>query len=185
MKKLTILVDMDDTLEHLLDAWIKCVNEKYGYNATCEDCKCWDVSQAFLGLTFEQVYNAIMYDDFWDTVKPIDGAAEALQRFIADGHEVYVATATPYQSVKAKMEKCLFKYYPFLDWNNLIIISNKKLLKADVLIDDGVHNLEGGDYHKILIDAPYNRNYDAESNGMVRVYDWNDIEREVNKLAEK
>ena len=37
------------------------------------------------------------------------------------------------------------------------------------MIDDGFHYLEGGSYFKILIDAPYNQDYDAEKNGMVRV----------------
>ena len=30
MRRLRILVDMDDTIEHLLDAWIRCLNERHG-----------------------------------------------------------------------------------------------------------------------------------------------------------
>ena len=36
-------------------------------------------------------------------------------------------------------------------------------------IGDGIHNLESGEYVKILMTAPHNRGYDAESNGMIRV----------------
>jgi hypothetical protein len=43
------------------------------------------------------------------------------------------------------------------------------MIRGDVLIDDGIHNLEGGDYKKILFTAAHNRNYDAEANGMIRV----------------
>lgn len=46
------------------------------------------------------------------------------------------------------------------------------MIKADFLIDDGVHNHEGGDYFKILVSAPHNRGYDAEANGMVRSENW-------------
>ena len=56
------------------------------------------------------------------------------------------------------------------------------MIRGDVLIDDGVHNLEGGAYAKILMTAPHNRNYDAEGNGMVRVHNWTQVEEAVRKI---
>ena len=47
---------------------------------------------------------------------------------------------------------------------------------------DGVHNLEGGDYAKILVTAPHNIDYDAEANGMIRVKDWDEILSAVEML---
>lgn len=183
MKELTILVDMDDTIEHLLDAWLARVNEKYGRNVKYNDITAWDVSKFYDGLTKEQVYEVIQEDNFWETVKPVSGAAQTLQGFINKGHKVYLVTATPYESVRGKMEKHLFRYFPFLTWDNVIITSHKQLIKGDVLIDDGIHNLEGGDYKKILVDAPYNRDYDAEAHGMIRVHNWDEIEEVINRLA--
>ncbi len=183
MKKLTILVDMDDTIEQLLQAWLLRLNARYHRNVCCEDILVWDVTQAYEGLTHDEVYNVLLEDDFWETILPIPGAAEALQRFMQAGHTIYIVTVTPYETVADKMGKLLFKYFPFIPWENVIITTNKTMLKADVLIDDGIHNLENGDYAKILVDAPYNRYYDAEANGMVRVYNWTEIEKEVNRLA--
>ena len=57
-----------------------------------------------------------------------------------------------------------------------------KLQRGDVLIDDGIHNLEGGDYMKILFSAPHNRNYDAEKNGMIRVRTWDEIVRIIDGM---
>lgn len=51
------------------------------------------------------------------------------------------------------MEKVILKYFPFLSWKNVIITSSKKMIKGDVLIDDGIHNLLDGDYKKILMTA--------------------------------
>ena len=31
------------------------------------------------------------------------------------------------------------------------------------MIDDGIHNLIGGEYKKILFDAPYNRSFDDKN----------------------
>lgn len=180
---MVILVDMDDTIESLLQAWVKGVNEKYGRSVRVEEVRSWDVSAAFPGLSFEQVYEIPVQPGFWKTVEPIPGAAEALQRFMAAGHEVYIVTATPYLSVPEKMTDLLFRCFPFLTWDQLIITSRKQLIRGDVLIDDGTHNLEGGDYIKILMTAPHNLSYDAEANGMIRVSNWAEVESVIQALT--
>ncbi len=177
---LTILIDMDDTIELLVDAWVDHLNAKYGYNTTVEDVVDWDVTKAFPGLTREQVYSVITEPEFWRSVKPVPGASEVIKGFLDAGHKVYIVTASGHDQVYSKMENVLFKYFPYFTFDDVIITTHKQLIKADILIDDGFHNLVGGDYHKILVDAPYNRQFDAEANGMVRVYNWEEIEREVN-----
>ena len=183
MKKLTILVDMDDTIEQLLNAWIKAVNGKFGTNVAYDDIKSWDVSEAFPGLSHSDVYDVIMEDDFWDTVEPVPGASVALKHFMDEGHKVYIVTATPYQSVKPKMERHLFRYFPFLSWEQVIITSNKHLIAGDVLIDDGIHNLTGGSYRKILMDSANNRAFDTAGTDILRVMDWDEAVRAVEDIA--
>lgn len=173
---MTILIDMDDTIEQLLRAWVRGVNKKYGRNVAYDDIVTWDVSAAYPGLTRKQVYDILMEPGFWKTVEPVPGASEALKRLIAAGHAVYIVTATPYESVMEKMTDLLFRFFPFLSWDQVIIAANKQMIRGDVLIDDGIHNLEGGDYLKILMTAPHNRNYDAEANGMIRAGSWAEIE---------
>ena len=180
---MTILIDMDDTIESLLKAWVRGVNSKYGRSVSYEEIDSWDVSLAYPGLTHEQVYAVPLEKGFWKTVEPIPGAAEAMRHFMDAGHEVFIVTATPYESVTEKMSDLLFRYFPFLSWKQLIITSRKQLIRGDVLIDDGVHNLEGGDYIKILMTAPHNRNYDAEANGMIRVHTWAEIEEIIRSIS--
>ena len=80
------------------------------------------------------------------------------------------------------MGELLFRRFPFLSWNQLIITSRKQMIRGDVLIDDGVHNHLGGDYKKILVTAGHNRSYDAEANGMIRVRNWTEILDVIEKL---
>lgn len=75
------------------------------------------------------------------------------------------------------------KHYPYLCWKDVIIAHDKKLINGDVLIDDGVHNLENAKYKKLLFDQPHNRSYNAEENGMIRVHDWNEIYRAICEIA--
>ena len=181
-RKLTILVDMDDTIERLLAAWVRGVNEQYGRDTAWDEVASWDVSAAFPGLTREQVYAVPMQPGFWKGVEPIPGADAVLRRWMEAGHEVFIVTATPYESVAEKMEDLLFARFPFLSWDQVIVTARKQLIRGDVLIDDGVHNLEGGDYVKILMTAPHNRDFDAAAHGMIRVRDWAEIEALVRRL---
>ena len=180
-----ILVDMDDALEQLLKAWVNGVNEKYNRCVSCDEIISWDVSAAYPGLSHEQVYSIPMQSGFWSTVEPVDGAAEVLKHFIAEGHEVFIVTATACDSVSEKMNDLLFRYYPFLSWEQVIITSRKQMIRGDVLIDDGVHNLEGGEFTKILMTAPHNKAYDAEGHGMIRVNNWYEIKEVIDELASK
>lgn len=58
-------------------------------------------------------------------------------------------------------------------------------INGDVLIDDGTHNLEGGNYFKILMTAQHNKKYDAEANGMLRVETWAEVYSAITLLAEE
>lgn len=183
MRKLTVLVDMDDTLEGLLKAWIGELNQVYHTNVKYEDATEWELSRVFPTLTEKQIYRPLLLNEFWGLVRPIDGAVENMRRLYEDGHDIYVVTASHYQSLAGKMERVLFKYFPFIDWEHVIVTSNKHLVHGDVLIDDGVHNLLGGSYQKILMTAPHNRSFDAEAHGMRRVNTWDEAYAAVCAIA--
>lgn len=182
---MTILVDMDDTIEQLIQAWVDGVNREYRYSVNYEDVTQWDVSAAFPGLSREQVYAIPMRRGFWKTVRPFPGAADALRRLMDAGHEILIVTATQFESVPEKINGFLFEHFPFLHEDQVIITGKKQRIRGDILIDDGVHNLEGGDYYKILMTAPHNQTYDAEANGMIRVHNWAEIEEVIANLHER
>lgn len=182
MRKLTILVDMDDTLEHLMLAWMDAANKKFNRNVKMEDFTVWDVSAPYEGISHDEVYDIPLHDEFWSTVTPFEHADKVLKKWIDMGHDIYIVTATAYESVKGKMDNCLFKYFPFLTWDKVILTCNKLLIKGDILIDDGIHNLEDNPIDKkILMTLNYNIPYDAEAHGMTRVHDWYEIEKIVDE----
>ena len=181
---MTVLVDMDDVLERLVAGWVEFLNERHGTNVTPEEVTDWNIALAFPELTYEQVF-APEYDDaLWDRVRPMPGADEGLRTLLEEGHEIYIVTATRYQTLRTKMEKVLFRYFPYLTWDQVIVTTHKDLICGDVLIDDGPHNLQSGGYRKILFDAPHNRSFDESTVGAVRVHNWQEACAEVRKLAE-
>lgn len=185
MKKLTVLVDMDDTVEGLLQAWVDYLNKTHGTTVKKDDVTEWDVSVSFPEVSTAEVYAPLQNDEFWKTVKPFDGAAEYLQRLKDDGHKVLIVTTSDYRTLRSKMDNVLFRYFPMFTWNDVIITAHKQIVNGDVLVDDGVHNLIGGSYEKLLMDAPHNRRFDAEANGMTRVTSWSEAYTKICELSQR
>lgn len=177
MKSLTILVDMDDTIENLSEAWVNFLNEKYGTSVKPEDITDWDMWKAFPGIKKEDVYAALFEEALWETVKPLPGAVKYLKKLIDDGNQVYIVTASHPDTVSAKMNKVLFKYFPYITYQNIIIASKKQLISGDILIDDAPHNM-GGKYFGMLFTAQHNKTVTDESLvelNAVRVKDWKEV----------
>lgn len=182
---ITILIDIDDTLIELLPAWCKWLNELYDFNVKLEEVTNWDISKFFPTLTPEEVFEPLYTDYFWKTVKPKDESVKYVKQLIDDGFNVYLCTSTDYKNVRPKFEYVIMKYFPFICWRQIIVACRKQMIKADFLIDDGVHNHESGDYFKILMSAPHNRGYDTEANGIVRSDSWKSAYDTVISQAKK
>lgn len=182
MKKLTLLVDMDDVLENLVECWVQVLNERYGTSVCEEDITSWHIAEFFPTLTKTQVFGALQEPDFWERLSPLPKAPEVLARLIADGHTVRIVTASHYMAVTPKI-KLLLRLYPYITWEDVIIASDKRLIKGDVMIDDGIHNLETTTCEKLLFNRPHNRTYPAEENGMIRVHNWDEVYYEITKIA--
>lgn len=176
---MTILVDMDDVIEDLLGSWLETLNDKYSLSVHKSDVKDWDMAKAYPNLSPEQIFEPLHSKSFWETVRPIEGAAEYIQRLINDGHEVYIVTATHYTTLKTKFNCIIKKYFPFISYKNIIVAYKKQMIIGDVLIDDYPINLIGGGYKGLLFDAPYNHGIDAEKYDLIRVNSWKEIYDEI------
>ena len=181
MRRLIILTDMDDVLNNLLEKWVELVNTMCGTATKPEEITSWDVSVGFPTLTREQVYSVLSKNFLWNCLSPTKDSVEVIKKLIGDGHRIVVVTASDYQVLPAKIA-WLLEAYPYLTWQDIIITQDKRLILGDVLIDDGIHNLEGGQYKKILFSRPHNLSYDAEKHGMTRVSSWNEIYDAINKI---
>ncbi len=186
LKQLTILVDFDQTLNNLNEVWVAYLNEKYGTTVQADDIKEWDMRKAFPTLTKAEICEPLYEEVFWERVTTLPKAYDNICKLKYDGHKVYVVTTSNPITVPIKLNKVLFKYFPFFTYNDVIITSHKQLIIGDVLVDDAPHNLEGDTtYAKILISAPHNKFFDEKSIGAVRANDWDEIYELINNLAKE
>lgn len=183
-RKLTILVDMDDVMEDLLPAWIAVLNKRCGKNVFIGDVTEWNFDNLYPELTSLEIRSVLSDYDVWSMVRPKSGAPEFLKRIMDEGHNVYVVTAAHPDTMPYRWSEVIAEYFPFIKATHIISCYHKQMIRGDVLIDDGPHNLEGGEYFKILMDAPHNRAVDERGIGAVRAKNWQDVYEFIQKLAE-
>lgn len=175
---------MDDVLNNLVCIWNITLNKVHKIDVKYSDIDSWNISKPYHMLTTEQIYEPLMNKRLWNRTKPVKGSQDVLKQLVDDGHKVYIATATHYKNVEWKID-WLKRYFPFIDTKNVIVIGEKQLLNIDLLCDDAVHNLVGGSYRKLLMSRPWNEDFDEIKHGIIRVHDFDDIEREINKIAKE
>lgn len=126
-----------------------------------------------------------MKTNFGEQYNQKEDAIHHLSRINELGFKLYICTNSNYQTIRRKLEYILDRYFPFISWWNVITICSKQLINADILVDDGVHNLLGGSYKKILMTASHNKAFDANANGMVRVNNWQEAYDKIIEYADQ
>lgn len=165
---MVVLVDLDDTIECLLDAWCCWLNRVYGTTVQPEDVTEWDITKFFPSLTKEEVFAPLYTGFFWSTVKPKSDAMEYLWKIHENGDQIYIITSSNFETIKSKFDCIIGRYFPWISHSNVIVASNKQMVSGDVLVDDGIHNLIGGKYEKILMTAPHNKYIDLSAYSDIR-----------------
>lgn len=182
MRSLTLLIDMDDVMWDLVGVWVDELNRRFGTSVAFEDITDWNIARFFPELTSDELFAPLYDPAMWTKLQPMQNAPEIMERLINDGHRLRSVTATHYVTVEPKIRRFL-ALYPCFKWEDVIIASDKSVIEGDIMIDDGVHNLETTLCEKILFDRPHNRLYNAEENGMIRVKTWDEIYRLVTEMA--
>lgn len=177
-----MLFDADDVLENLVECWVAMINKKYKTSVKAEDITSWQISDFFPELKKPQVYGVLSENDLWHSLEPKPNSAETLKLIKSEGHSVQIVTASYFTTMPAKAER-LLEMFPFLSWDDITITARKQMVVGDALFDDKPENLIGGIYRKYLFDRPWNRSFNEKENGMIRVYNFDDIYREVDRLS--
>ena len=167
-----ILLDIDDILDDLLPYWLEVIDKRYHTGIKFEDVKFWEMDRIFPGLTKEQIFDPLTEDDFWENVKPIEGSQEYLKKLLDEGFTIKLCSSSSPKSWYLKYTQFIKKYFPYISWKNVFIAHDKQMVKGNVLFDDNINNLIGGEYVGVLLDKPHNRHYDEKSMNIMRVYNW-------------
>lgn len=180
-----IAVDFDNVLNNLTEKTIELYNSNSGKNIQMSDITSYNFYDCIDKDDADKIIKSFKNKALWDSLTPITGARESLQKLIDAGHKVYIATATAPENFQWKLS-WLKKYFSFFNTDNVIRIMDKSLLKCDILIEDNTDQLVKHKLcHRICLDYPWNHNVSDFVYSIRRCQDWNQILNEINKIEEE
>ena len=148
-----------------------------GEKLTLDDIKSYYIEN-YVSDDYKDDFHLIFYKkEIWKRVKVIPHCVEVIKRLHDRGDSIYFVTSTEPQNI-TKKARFLQRMFPFLDIRKCLITTHcKQMIGVDILIDDYEMNLINGSYFGILMDYPWNRNFDDASDDKIyRVFDWTQVE---------
>lgn len=154
-----IAVDVDGVVADLDKAWLERYNRDYQDNVQPSDLKRWAIHEFVKAECGKKIYDYLDDRSLYDDVLPVPGALEGVNELRTRGHRVIFVTSSPSKSGGRKREWLV--EHGFLQHRHIELdyfeCSDKTLIKADMLIDDGFHNVAGFPRFAVLFNRPWNR----------------------------
>lgn len=160
----TIAIDFDNVLNNLLSKWVEYLNLAYNLDKTVDDMKCWNMSDNYPELDDYQIYSALQDPLFWRDIELLPKVRSTLKDMLKQNYKVVIVTDSDYRTIKFKWTNCLLRLLgDIISSKDIIITSQKYLIKCDYIIDDYENNLKDSSAVRLLIDYLYNRNADENT----------------------
>lgn len=177
MRKLKIILDCDGVLADTIKKVLHLYNNEYNLNFKKEDIVAWDMTKIQKpGTSLTKYFNQ---RGFFRDLDPMEDAQKYVKKLLEDGHEVFVATASPLEGLEDKL-LWLRENFGFIPESNIVFIQRKDLLYGDIILDDALHNLENSQCEfKVVFDQPWNR----DRREFLRVRNWEQFYKLVYFIA--
>lgn len=194
MKKLRILVDMDNIIVDMTPKWLEMYNRDHDDNVTIDDLKTWHIVNHVKG--GNKIYDYLYAEGFFLNVPAVGGALLRLEELHESGHHVCIVSAPSHPGNSAS-DKITWvrKHMPWMNKRDIFLCHNKYMVKGDVFIDDSPDNIQAYRAHwpeaKIMTIAyPFNQEVRQLCNVFAESYKqpesaWSIIKTEVDVLAER
>lgn len=172
--KRVILIDIDDTLNDMLDKWIGWYNRNYDDQLDPREVIGWDLTKFVKPSCGREMYAYLDKPDLYDEVEPLPHAREVVERLQSNGDEVFLVSSCVPGSVDKKF-RWAAEHFPTVDWKHYVACTNKWLIRGDVMIDDGPHNADGFEGRFIIFDKAHN----WFATHLERAMNWKEIEQKL------
>jgi len=169
-----ICVDMDEVMADTLAEHLRRYNQTFDESVTPEDLAgkgIWEVTPSDRQLELRAFLDA---EDFFEVLAVIPDSQDVLKS-LCRRFEVFIATqAMSVPNSLGPKYRWLQRHFPFIPPTHYVFCGDKRILRADFLIDDLPRNLLHFEGKGLLYSAPHN----LKATGFKRVNDW----REVNEF---
>ena len=166
----TLAVDMDGVLADVLERFLELDAQEFGRRKALAEIEDLPELEAFA-----RAKEYVRTPGFFRSLPVMQGSQAALERLnrVYDVFIVSAAAEFP-QSMHEKYD-WLAEHFPFISWQQMVFCGAKRIVRADIMIDDYLRNLDPFPGRTYLFNAPHNAR--ARSEKHIRVHDWVELER--------
>jgi 5'(3')-deoxyribonucleotidase len=162
---------MDEVMADTLAEHLRRYNQTFDEEITADDLAgkgIWEVTP----LDHQQQLRAFLdAEDFFEVLEVLPGAQEVLRR-LSCRFEVFIATqAMVVPNSLGPKYRWLQRHFPFIPPTHYVFCGDKRILRADYLIDDLPRNLQIFSGEGLLFTAPHN----LHVTGFKRVDNWAEV----------
>lgn len=173
MNNKIIACDLDDVLWDLISTWVDEYNKIYKptFKLEKEYIDSWDFSTVFANKVDIQIFYSILtHHGFWDKVAQNQNSSiisrnKMWLRILNTYFDVYIVTHTAYYQ-RHKLDLFLDLFKDVVNKDQLVLIKDKWLINADIVIDDRAETLEKfttKGARCVKINQPWNKWFDCEN----------------------
>lgn len=157
--KFKILFDMDDVLADFIGYIVPILNERFNKSYKVEDITNWSLKEYY----GEGLKDILEEDNLFVNLKPKNDVIKEFPKIYRnDKYDVWIATSCT--SPKGYIEKIIWlqKIFPDFPISRVLPCSEKDVIWADALVDDGLHNLLSYELigEPIVYDMAHNRYFE-------------------------
>ena len=154
---MTILVDIDSTITNFSETLLCCLNDTYNTKYNYNDIAFYN----WFEKTFVKPWLPTEYEFFWDDVEVNPAAVTTIERWVKQGNQVYLCTASHFNDMLGyKIRRTLEPFNPeLINERNVIIAHDKSAIIGDAMIDDCINNLDNFNGLRICFAQPWNKEY--------------------------
>lgn len=169
----------------LVPTGIKLYNAEMGKNIALDDITSFHLHECLDPQDADMILNIFEGQTIYNYLSPIQDAQWGLETLIKQGHRVFLATATPYDSFSNKVD-WVCSHFSCITPYNIICVQDKSILNCDVMVDDRLDNLTSNLCERIVLDYPWNRSTSKDyAYNIYRCYNWTDIVNTINEIERK
>ncbi len=161
---------MDGVLANTYSQFIKMHAAEFGKTLLIEDMD--GIAEFEI---FPNGHSYVRTGDFFRSAPVMSHSQEVLKK-LNERYEIYiVSSATEFPKSLSEKQSWLNEHFPFIGWQQMVFCGSKKIIKADIMIDDHFKNLDYFDGETYLFTQPHNKlNNDHKHK---RVTSWLEIEK--------
>lgn len=179
-----IACDVDGVVAALHQEVLNRYNFDYRDSLIVEDIHSWDMALYVKPECGTKIYQYFSEGDLYkfDYIRAIENAAWGVDQLENAGHRVVYVT-TPAPGTNGAKAEWLRQRSFLRDDKDYVECRDKSLIRADVLIDDGAHNLREFIGKRILFHQPWNANEYVD--GAYRVNGWIEIPNVIKTIKDE